>query len=301
MATKAEWAAWQPTVTALVPCFNAAEFISRTLDSLATQTWPNIEILIGDDCSSDDTVHIVSEFARGRDNVRLVRRDQNMGWLRNSNDLMAQAKGELMFFAFHDDIVAPDYVEKLVEALRANPQAVLSYSDMLLTELDGRRCVLTLDGLSGLRSSLARGFLMAREHNAWVPNRGLFRAWVFDRIGGIKPNDQGEVSADWVWLLHMSLLGEFVRVPEVLCYKFMKKGSLSKRWGAFDVIQQKAVRRAMIEAIWQSPLGLLQKLILISYVRGASTFIPAGVRSIAKRVLHLRPRVSDPYADEKLP
>ena len=79
------------------------------------------------------------------------------------------------------------------------------------------------------------------------------------RIGGIKPNDQGEVSADWAWLLHMSLLGEFVRVPEVLCYKFMKKGSLSKQWGAFDVIQQKAVRRAMIEAIRQSPLGPLQK------------------------------------------
>ena len=152
---KAEWAAWQPTVTALVPCFNSAEFISRTLDSLTAQTWSNMEILIGDDCSSDDTVHIVSEFAQGRDNVRLVRRDQNMGWLRNSNDLMAQAKGELMFFAFHDDIVAPEYVEKLVEALRGNPQAVLSYSDLLLTELDGRRWVLTLDGLSGLSSSLA--------------------------------------------------------------------------------------------------------------------------------------------------
>ena len=93
-----------------MPCFNAAEFISRTLDSLAAQTWPNMEILIGDDCSSDDTVHILSEFAQGRNNVRLVRRDQNMGWLRNSNDLMAQAKGESMFFAFHDDIVAPDYV-----------------------------------------------------------------------------------------------------------------------------------------------------------------------------------------------
>ena len=80
----------------------------------------------------------------------------------------------------------------------------------------------------------------------------------------------------------------------------MKKGSLSKQW-AHDGIQQKAVRRAMIAAIRQSPLGPLQKMILISYLRGASTFIPAGVRSIAKRVLHLRPRVSDPYADEKLP
>ena len=283
METKAEWATWQPTVTALVPCFNAAEFISRTLDSLAAQTWANMEILIGDDYSSDETVRIVSEFAQGRENVRLVRRDQNVGWLRNSNDLMAQARGELMFFAFHDDIVAPDYVEKLVEALRANPQAVLSYSDMELTELDGRRWVLTLDGLSGL-SSLARGFLMVREEMWWVPNRGLFRAWVFHRIGGIKPNEQGEFQADWPWLLHMALLGEFVRVPEVLCYKFMKKGSLSKRW-AHDRDQVEARRRAGIREIRQSPLGVLQKLLLIGYVRGAFTLIPAGVKRIAKRVL----------------
>src|SRR3954453_6455333 len=160
MERRTEWATWQPRVTALVPCFNAEEFISGTLDSLAAQSWPNMEILIADDCSSDDTVHIVSEFAQGRYNVRLVLRDQNMGWLGNSNDLMAQAKGELMFFAFHDDIVAPGYVEKLVEALRDNPQAVLSYSDMMLTELDGRRWVLTLDGLSGLRAGSPGGFFM---------------------------------------------------------------------------------------------------------------------------------------------
>ena len=57
----------------------------------------------------------------------------------------------------------------------------------------------------------------------------------------------------------------------------------------------------MIGVIRQSPLGGLQKVILISYLRGESTFMPAGVKSIAKRVLHLRSHVSDPYADEKLP
>ena len=82
----------------------------------------------------------------------------------------------------------------------------------------------------------------------------------------------------------MSLLGEFVRVPEVLCYKFFKKGSLSKQWD-FDDIHEKAVRRAIIEEIRRSPLGALQKLILISSIRGAFTFLPAGVKSIAKRVL----------------
>ena len=65
----------------------------------------------------------------------------------------------------------------------------------------------------------------------WVPNRGLFRAEAFRRIGGIKPNDCGEYSADWTWLLHMALLGDFVRVPELLCRKYYMAGSLSKQWG----------------------------------------------------------------------
>jgi glycosyltransferase involved in cell wall biosynthesis len=285
--TNAECVTWQPTVTALVPCFNAAEFILRTLDSLSAQTWPSIEILIGDDCSSDDTFHILSEFARGRDDVRLVRRDQNMGWLRNSNDLMSRASGELMFFAFHDDIVAPNYVEKLVEALRSNPRAVLSFSDVEVFQPDGSSSALSFDRLSGLSGKLARGIGMARRPtNWWVPNRGLFRAWAFHRIGGIKPNDQGEYSADWTWLLHMSLLGEFVRVPEVLCRKFLKKGSLSRQW-SHDRMQMQALSRAGIKEIRQSELGAIERLILISVIRirGAFDLLPPGAKTVVKRVL----------------
>ena len=109
---------WRPKVTALVPCYNAAEFIEPTLECLAAQTWPDLKILIGDDCSSDSTLDVVRRFASKQPNVRLVTRGSNLGWMGNSNDLMSQAQGELMFFAFHDDLVAPTYVERLVKTLR---------------------------------------------------------------------------------------------------------------------------------------------------------------------------------------
>ena len=54
-----------PLVTAVLPTYNGADFIQRTLDSLAAQTWPNLEILIGDDRSTDDTLLIV-EYGAGR-------------------------------------------------------------------------------------------------------------------------------------------------------------------------------------------------------------------------------------------
>lgn len=257
---------WRPKVTALVPCYNSAAFISRTLDSLAAQTWDNLEILIGEDNSTDETFELVSNFARSRGGVRILRRYPNLGWLRNSNDLMANASGELMFFAFHDDVIDPTYVESLVRALNDNPGAILSYSDVEVTEVSGSSAVWSFDRLSGLQGCLARGLVMAEQpHGWWVPNRGLFRAWAFHRSGGIKPNSQGEYSADWTWLLHLSLLGTFVRVPEILCHKYYRPGSISKGWSR-NRVQQRALRAAGIKEVWHSEVSVAKRVVLAVYM-----------------------------------
>jgi glycosyltransferase involved in cell wall biosynthesis len=276
---------WPPKVTALVPCYNAAEFIDRTLDSLAAQTWPDLEILIGDDCSADSTLSIVQRFAANQSNVRLVTRESNLGWLRNSNDLMSQAQGELMFFAFHDDLVAPTYVERLVSALRDRPNAIMAFSDVEVTEIDGSCSVCAFTSLTNVTGAVKRAvaFLYGRQ-DWWVPNRGLFYAEAFHRIGGIKPNDCGEYSADHTWLLHMALLGDFVRVPEVLCWKFYKNGSLSKRW-THTPAEYAAVRKAALTEIWHSELPLWQKLLVISI---------EGTRSALRKARFTRKRKSHP-------
>lgn len=251
-----------PTVSALVSCYNAAEFLKRTLDSLAEQTWSNLEILIGDDCSTDNTLKVVRAFARGRHNVRVLERSQNLGWLKNSNDLMANATGEFLFFAFHDDVVEPNYVEQLANALGENPDAILAYSDMEVFEPDKTSQIWKFDQISGHISTFHRGCVMACAPSGWwVPNRGLFRARAFKTIGGIRPNAQGEYSADWTWLLHMSLLGEFVRVPMVLCHKYYQKGSLSKTW-PHVAEQRNALRRAGIKEIEMSQIRRIQKTLL---------------------------------------
>jgi glycosyltransferase involved in cell wall biosynthesis len=272
---------WQLKVSALVPCYNAEKFLQRTLDSLAAQTWPWLEILIGDDASTDRTVQVAREFVVNNANAQLIPREVNLGWLRNSNDLMGRATGELMFFAFHDDLIAPTYVEKLVVALNARPRSVLAFSDVEVINLDQTRTVWIFDRLAGLTSTLARGMVMARKPSGWwVPNRGVFRAEAFQRIGGIRPNAQGEYSADWTWLLHMSLLGEFVRVPEVLCYKFWLKGSLSIDW-AHSSAQRAALRWAGVEEIRRSNLSYASKTLLILYIL-AYRFLPSSDNRIGR-------------------
>jgi GT2 family glycosyltransferase len=275
-----------PLVTALVPTYNGAEFITRTLDSLAVQTWPRLEILIGDDRSTDDTLDVVRRFAASHPNTRIVERDTNLGWLRNSNDLMARAGGDLMFFAFHDDVVAPTYVEKLVGALSTNTRAVLAFSDMHVHELDGRVDLQVFDRLEGLATSLERGRVMVRRPPGWwVPNRGLFRSSAFAEVGGIHPNEKGEYSADWTWLLGLSLIGEFVRVPEVLCNKHYTAGSISKRW-PHDAAQSHALRRSGIAEIRRSAVSLAQKVLLAGYLwrRVHGRRLPGGVKRTLRRL-----------------
>ena len=277
---------WTPLVTALVPTYNGADFIVRTLDSLAAQTWPHLEILIGDDRSTDDTLEIVREFAGRHPNTRVLERESNLGWLRNSNDLMANARGELMFFAFHDDVVAPTYVEELVGALAANERAVLAFSDMHVHEVDGGESLRVFEELEGLRTSLDRGRVMVRRpENWWVPNRGLFRSSGFGEVGGIHPNEQGEFSADWTWLLGLSLTGEFVRVPDVLCTKYYQKGSLSKRW-PHDATQAQALRRSGIAEIRRSRLPRAEKAILTGYLwrRVVGSRLPDGAKGVFRRL-----------------
>lgn len=257
-----------PLVTALVPTYNGARFIGRTLESLAVQTWPNLEVLIGDDRSTDDTLEVVRRFAERHPNVRIIERDANLGWLRNSNDLMANARGEMMFFAFHDDVVAPTYVEELVRALQAAPTAVLAFSDMEVHELDGTVDRHAFELLEGVAAAMERGRIMVRRPDGWwVPNRGLFRTAAFAEVGGIHPNDRGEFSADWTWLLGLSLVGGFVRVPRVLCTKYYQAASLSKQW-PHDADQALALQRSGIAEIRRSSrLTAREKAILANYLR----------------------------------
>ncbi|GGI47563.1 glycosyltransferase involved in cell wall biosynthesis [Agromyces flavus] len=276
-----------PLVSALVPTYNGAAFIGRTLDSLAAQTWPNLEVLIGDDRSTDDTLAVVERFAAAHPNVRVLERDTNLGWLRNSNELMAEARGELMFFAFHDDVVAPTYVEALVAALRADPDAVLAFSDMEVHELDGSVELHVFDQLDGVRSRLERGRVMVRRPGDWwVPNRGVFRASGFAAVGGIHPNERGEYSADWTWLLGLALTGAFVRVPEVLCTKYYQSGSLSKKW-PHDAAQRLALQRAGIAEIRRSRgLSRIEKARLAGHLRRRvlGRRLPGGLKRVLKRL-----------------
>ena len=215
-----------PRVVACMPAWNAEHFIEQTLDSLAAQTYPNLHILISDDASTDSTSAICQRFAEQHGNCEYHRQPDNLGWLENVNALLRLAQGDYLFFAFHDDPLEPHYVERMVDALQRNPAAILAYTDIHVG--DRQLSYTEVDGVSD-RFERARRIIHKTGH-WWIPNRGLFRARAVELTGGMRRHLGGEYSADWPWLLHLSLLGEFVRVPEPLVTKVFRDNGVSTQW-----------------------------------------------------------------------
>lgn len=253
----------QPSkVAALVPAWQSASFIQATLDCLSAQTYAHLEIIISVDKCDDSTYEICAAHAHKDSRFSVVRQHERLGYVGNCNFLLSQTDADYALFAFHDDILDSKYIEKLTNILDGRSEVILSYSDVLLTNTDGTQEQWVFNEIEGVHDPVQRGFLMMKGDNKWwVPNRGLFRLEPARRIQGLKRHQAGEFSADWPWLFHMSLLGEFARVPEILCYKYYKPNSLSRSW-QFSKRQYYEVHAAIMREIWISDLSSEQRLTL---------------------------------------
>ena len=98
-------------------------------------------------------------------------------------------------------------------------------------QADGSREEKRYERLDGITDRLERARRIVRQESSWwIPNRGVFRASAARAIGGLRRHRAGEFSADWPWLLEMSLIGGFVRVRARLVTKIYMASSLSRGW-----------------------------------------------------------------------
>jgi alpha-1,3-rhamnosyltransferase len=126
----------QETVTVSVATYNSAKFIIETLDSVADQTYPNIELLISDDCSSDDTIGLCREWLN-RHKHRFVQSDiftvsSNTGVSANVNRCLNAATSQWIKLLAGDDILLPNCIEDNVNYINAHPGIAVVFSQVLL-------------------------------------------------------------------------------------------------------------------------------------------------------------------------
>lgn len=246
---------------ALVPAYESASFIQATLDSLSAQTYQQFEVLISVDFCDDGTDEICLAHSRRDSRFRVVRHlDQRLGYSANCNFLIAQADADYAMLAFHDDLLEPTCIEKLCDVLDKRPEVTLAFPDTHLTNIDGSEEHWQFTALEGIETARQRGLVMqGRPWLWWAPNRGMFRLDQVRSIGGIKPHAAGEFSVDFPWLFHMSLLGQFARVPEVLVHKRYLPQSLSRGWD-FNRGEWFEVTASCMRELWNSTISTEDKL-----------------------------------------
>ncbi len=111
------------SLSVVLSVFNGREYIKEQLESLVLQTLLPDEVLIIDDCSTDDSVSIILGFAKEHGDVNFVleRNSVNLGWKESFMRAVKLAKGDIVLFCDQDDIWPPDKIERQLDVLHQNP------------------------------------------------------------------------------------------------------------------------------------------------------------------------------------
>ncbi len=112
-----------PLVSVLITSYNREKYIAEAIGSVLSQSYPNFELIIIDDCSIDNTFSIAKHFQDNR--IKLFRNSKNLGQFKNRNLAIDYANGEYIKFLDSDDVLLPDALLRFTEAMMLNEDIML--------------------------------------------------------------------------------------------------------------------------------------------------------------------------------
>jgi glycosyltransferase involved in cell wall biosynthesis len=110
-----------PLISIGIPTFNRNRGIGRTLESVWRQCYPNLEIIVSDNCSTDDTQEVLQEITRAHPELKCYRQDINIGMINNFEFVLRKATGKYFMWVADDDILADGVLLKYVTFLESHP------------------------------------------------------------------------------------------------------------------------------------------------------------------------------------
>ena len=234
-----------PLVTAFVGCYNHSRFVEECLDSVRHQTYPNLEVIIFDDRSKDNSVAVIDTWLKKqRLDWQFVPHTKNIGICASLNEVLQLARGKYISMVAADDIWLPDKTARQVEMMERLPEDVgVVYSDAFQIDENG--------------ATLPQMFIEAQRNFA-VPPKGL----LFDVLL------EGNFIPAMTTLIRRECFTQVGTYDEDLCFEdwdmWMR---ISRRFRfAYDKIPaakyrivSSSVVRTMSEAIWRSIMLLRMK------------------------------------------
>jgi glycosyltransferase involved in cell wall biosynthesis len=252
---------YQPLVSVVVPNFNHARFLRQRIDSVLRQTYTNVEIILLDDCSTDESVSIMQHFARAHPHViRLICNHTNSGRVFDQwNKGFSEARGQLVWICESDDFCDDDFLEHLVP-LFADRSVMLAFGRIQFCDESGNY----LEGLDGYRESAEQGIwekVTVRSAAQWF-RAGFGLANVIPNAGGAifrnhtLSHDEWQVArtyrvvGDWYLYLRAAKGGRIAYHPKAVSY-FRQHGS-NTSVKSFDSMHYYTEHQKIAEAIAQT-------------------------------------------------
>ncbi|MDP7017651.1 MAG: glycosyltransferase [Pirellulaceae bacterium] len=127
----------KPTLTVVMPNYNHAKYLPRSLDAVLRQTRPPDEFLVLDDASTDNSVEILEQYEQQHSVMRVLRNETNQGVNVANNRLFAEATGDYLHAAAADDNWPPSFYESAMGMAQSHPQAGLIFGKMEICDQHG--------------------------------------------------------------------------------------------------------------------------------------------------------------------
>ena len=204
-----------PIVSIVLPSYNGAKYIRESIDSVLGQTFPSWELILVDDCSTDETAAIAASYAAKDSRIRVIHNAVNQRLPRSLNVGFHEARGRYLTWTSDDNRYLPRAIEVMVRALDVDPATPMVCADMDYID----------------ESGAVLGRADAYEDDLiWVENRVgacfLYRREALSQVGGYDPAKVYVEDYDY-WLRLRCRMGEIQRIPEPLYQYRLHGGSLT--------------------------------------------------------------------------
>ena len=263
----------EPTVSIGLPVYNGGPYLADTLTSLTTQDLDELEIVISDNASTDDTEAICRDAATRDPRIRYHRMEENRGAARNYNRVFEMSRGSFFTWSAHDDWVAPTFASRCLRGFQeADPATVLVYPHAEFVDDQGHLLGPDTDVMATRRRSIAGRLRDALWHvNMANAVFGLTRSSALRRTRLIGPFP----ASDYVLLAELAMLGPIVEVPEMLFRRRLHEASSQEATGSRHAVQH------WFDPSQRGPLLSTRQRLLIEYSRSAWQLAPSAPDRLA--------------------
>ena len=247
-------------VSIIMPSWNTAKYIAESIQCVVNQTYQNWELLIVDDCSTDNTDEIVAPFLDDK-RIKYLHNEKNSGAALTRNKAMREAQGEWIAFLDSDDLWTPDKLEKQVRFMQEHGY-VLSYTEYEKIDEDDNALNIYVSGPEKVNKRKMYNY----DYIGQLTMMYSAKHFGLIQIKDIKKNNDYAIRLQLfkkpdteAFLLKENLAKYRIRKKSISHDKLSKK--LKSHYDLFHMCDEKPVLVALWYACWNMWFGLLKKRI----------------------------------------